>query len=270
MSFEWRPDPSDPLFEIGYADEEPTGERRRSHGDGLPRTESPTGSRAAEQSASASEVPALPEGETEYEFKDVRAVRGFEARTIAKWEKERWELVSQTRGSPLHTNLAFRRPKPKTAWLRWAVIGGSVLVLAVAALTFSALRGGGDPVETTPPPAAASVAPSEQPSGEPTPEEESVDPAPPPLSDVVAAQYLALAWEDKFVYGGTVHWIVDRITTENDDGSYTFKIGATVRNEYGAEFEAVIEGDVGGTDDNPVILDSILYTNSGDVVSYYG
>lgn len=88
------------------------------------------------------------------------------------------------------------------------------------------------------------------------------------LDEVNAAQFLALAWEDRFIYGGTVHWIVDRITTTNADGTFTFKIGATVKNEYGTELAATIEGDVGGTNSSPVILDSIMYSDTGEIVNY--
>lgn len=88
------------------------------------------------------------------------------------------------------------------------------------------------------------------------------------LDEINAAQFLAYAWEARFTYGGTVHWIADRITTNNGDGTWTFKIGATVKNEYGTKMRATIEGDVGGTNDAPVILDSILYTDSGEIISY--
>ena len=90
------------------------------------------------------------------------------------------------------------------------------------------------------------------------------------LNDVAAAQHLADAWEDKFIYGGTVHWIMDTISSKNSDGTYFLKIGATVKNEYGTELEATIEGTVDGTAENPEILDSILYTATGEVVDYYG
>lgn len=100
----------------------------------------------------------------------------------------------------------------------------------------------------------------------PVPAEEPADPA--VLDEITAAQFLAYAWEDRMPYGGSVHYIVDRITTANEDGTFTFKIGATIKNEYGTKVDATIEGDVGGTADAPVILDSILYTKDGQVFDY--
>tara|TARA_R110002051_G_scaffold1853_2_gene10159 strand:- start:341 stop:1048 length:708 start_codon:yes stop_codon:yes gene_type:complete len=88
------------------------------------------------------------------------------------------------------------------------------------------------------------------------------------LDEVTAAQFLALAWEDRFIYGGDVHWIVDRISTANDDGTWTFKIGVTLENAFGNKYEGVIEGDVGGTRSAPTIIDSILYTDTGEVINY--
>lgn len=105
---------------------------------------------------------------------------------------------------------------------------------------------------------------------EPAPEPEPVQPPPAKLDEVYAAQHLADAWKDRMIYGGTVHWIADRITTANDDGTFTFKIGATIKNEYGTKYKGTIEGDVGGTNDAPVILDSIMYTDAGEVIDYYG
>lgn len=104
-------------------------------------------------------------------------------------------------------------------------------------------------------------------------EAEPMEPESPPapaLDAVTAAQHLAYAWEDRMVYGGTVRWILDRITTVNADQTYTFKIGVTLKNAYGTEYHGTIEGDVGGTNDAPIILDSILYTDAGEIINYYG
>ena len=88
------------------------------------------------------------------------------------------------------------------------------------------------------------------------------------LDEVTAAQFLALSWEQRFIYGGNVHWIADRISTANDDGTWTFKIGVKLENAYGNEYGGTIEGDVGGTRDAPTIIDSILYTDTGEVIDY--
>lgn len=63
-----------------------------------------------------------------FETKTVRAVRGLEGRTISKWEREGWELVSQTPGK-LQTELLFRRPKPKSRALLYGIVGGSAAVV---------------------------------------------------------------------------------------------------------------------------------------------
>ena len=46
-----------------------------------------------------------------YETRSAKTVRGMEARTRAKLEKEGWEFVSQTQGT-VRSELTFRRPKP--------------------------------------------------------------------------------------------------------------------------------------------------------------
>lgn len=65
-----------------------------------------------------------------YETKTVRAIRGLEARTVAKWEKDGWEVVSQATGK-LQTEIVVRRPKPKSRVLLYA-IGGGALAIALA------------------------------------------------------------------------------------------------------------------------------------------
>lgn len=66
-----------------------------------------------------------------FETKTVRAVRGLESRTISKWEGEGWEFLSRSPGK-LHTELLFRRPKPKPRALLYGLLGGSAaMVLAI-------------------------------------------------------------------------------------------------------------------------------------------
>lgn len=47
----------------------------------------------------------MAEGDVKYEFKEVRAIRGTEARTTKKWQEAGWELVEQSRGSLLQTDM---------------------------------------------------------------------------------------------------------------------------------------------------------------------
>jgi hypothetical protein len=121
-----------------------------------------------------------------YEYTSARALRGTEARTIAKAAKDGWELDSQTQGT-LRTELTFRRVKPKNAWqlcvaffaAHWsafgrlksttqqfalAAAGGMVVLALVVAVVVASRPGGSTPQATTAP---TEVAPSEQPSETP-------------------------------------------------------------------------------------------------------
>ncbi|MGY1827006.1 DUF4839 domain-containing protein [Blastococcus sp. SYSU DS0541] len=51
--------------------------------------------------------------DAQYEFTSVQALRGTEAKAIAKWEKDGWEVDRRDQGV-LRTELTFRRIKPKT------------------------------------------------------------------------------------------------------------------------------------------------------------
>ena len=207
----------------------------------------------------------------------------MEARTRAKWEKDGWEFVSQSQIGLFRNELIFRRPKKKQPWYLWPAIGAFVVLIVGGLIFVGVLKGGVDSAGSHETPDAAASTPSftptprqtttvaPQPTAVPTTvaSQPTAVPTPPrALSEINAAQFLAMGWEAKFPYGGTVHWIVDRITTANADGSYTFKIGATVKNQHGTDTDATIEGDVAGTDTAPTITDSILYTNDGQVVNY--
>lgn len=109
----------------------------------------------------------MPEQQPSFESKTVRAIRGREGRTVEKWQKDGWELVSQTAGS-LQTELTFRRPKPKTSWRNIAILGGIVVVLSVALLIWQAF-GSDDSTE------AGHTAPSETSSAEPTTPSDQAD-----------------------------------------------------------------------------------------------
>jgi hypothetical protein len=70
---------------------------------------------------------------TRYETRTVRTIRGTESRTASKWEKEGWEVVSQSQGK-LQTELTLRRPKANTRWRTPAIIGGGLAVLLIVGL----------------------------------------------------------------------------------------------------------------------------------------
>lgn len=230
-----------------------------------------------------------------YEYTSVHALRGREATTKAKLLSDGWEFVSQSQGT-LRTELSFRRVKPKTmgdhlvdaaalfrqlnpkAQLAVAGSGALILIAGVTGIAVASQTGGSDSgpsaesagAEVQPSPEAVEAA-SEEPAEAAVEEAEPVAVEAEQLTQSGAARHLAKAWEDRFVYGGTVHYFADlRAASQNEDGTYFLKIGATVKNEYGTEMEAMIEGTVGGTDDNPVILDSILFLPTGDWISYNG
>lgn len=112
-----------------------------------------------------------------FETKTVRAVRGLESRTISKWEKEGWELVSQSAGK-LQTELLFRRPKPKSRALLYGIAGGAAAVVLATVIAIGvATEGDGteaasSPETTAPTVARASNAEAQEQTTEPSPEVE--------------------------------------------------------------------------------------------------
>jgi hypothetical protein len=108
-----------------------------------------------------------------YETRSVKTVRGMEARTRAKVEKEGWEFVSQDQGT-VRSELNFRRPKPETPWKLIGIGGGLLAVLFIGLLIVNALGGGessSNSAVALPSPASSQIAPTEAstPSVEPAP-----------------------------------------------------------------------------------------------------
>jgi hypothetical protein len=96
----------------------------------------------------------MADAEVTYETKSVRAIRGMESRTVAKWEAEGWELVSQTPGK-LQTELILRRPKPKSRRLLFALVGGGVAVVLAGVVTLGVISEQGTAVSESASPAAS-------------------------------------------------------------------------------------------------------------------
>ncbi|MFF1540051.1 hypothetical protein ACFVWL_08240 [Microbacterium sp. NPDC058269] len=109
--------------------------------------------------------------EVQYETKTVTTVRGAEARSIAKWEEQGWEYVSQAELPMFRTQLTFRQVKPKPPWLVIGIAGGVVVICFIIILIMSLITGGDDG-STQPTTAQASAA--AEPSPEPSPEPEDV------------------------------------------------------------------------------------------------
>jgi len=66
--------------------------------------------------------------------------------------------------------------------------------------------------------------------------------------------------ESEFPYGWDPHWILGKIAEENRaDGSWWFKVEVTVKNEFNAKRDVVVECTVAGTTDAPVVTDFLSY-----------
>ncbi|MGY1839112.1 MULTISPECIES: hypothetical protein [unclassified Modestobacter] len=120
-----------------------------------------------------------------YEQKTVKAMRGAESRSIAKWQKEGWELVDQAAGT-LRTTLNLRRPKPPLP-VRQMVIGGAVALVLAGVIGVGALlegdSGGTGSASANPSPAA-----TEQSQGpQPIATGQSVSPPPPVAAEQSAS-----------------------------------------------------------------------------------
>jgi hypothetical protein len=111
--------------------------------------------------------------DVKYEMKSVKTVRGMEARTRAKLEKEGWEVVSQTQGT-VRTEVTFRRPKPEIPWKTIGIGGGLFALFIMVLVIMNALGGGGNSsndAATLPSPPPSQTAPTQAstPSVEPAP-----------------------------------------------------------------------------------------------------
>ncbi|MCQ1955768.1 DUF4839 domain-containing protein [Arthrobacter sp. zg-Y826] len=119
----------------------------------------------------------MADDDVQYELKTVQAIRGSEARTTAKWEKEGWEFVSQDKGT-LRTEITFRRPKRQLPWRLLAVAGGALAVLIAVAAVFGLFDEEPGTAAPPAPPAAAETstgAPASAPAAEATPSEEATE-----------------------------------------------------------------------------------------------
>ncbi|CAB4678029.1 MAG: DUF4839 domain-containing protein [Actinobacteria bacterium] len=67
----------------------------------------------------------MTENRQDYEYREVRAIRGTESKARLKWENEGWEYVSQLDGK-LQSKLTFRKLKPRMSKKSIMLLGGAV------------------------------------------------------------------------------------------------------------------------------------------------
>lgn len=99
----------------------------------------------------------MADGQPQYEIKVVQAIRGTEARTIAKWQKDGWEVTGQVPGT-LRTEISMRRPKAKLPVKTIAIAGGVAAVLVVALVLLNVLGGDDEPTPVAETPVASATA----------------------------------------------------------------------------------------------------------------
>jgi hypothetical protein len=80
------------------------------------------------------------DGVVKYESKTVTVIRGTEARSVSKWEKQGWEFVSQSEQPLLRTKLKFRRAKAKPPWRLLAGVAGILVALGISITVMSLIE----------------------------------------------------------------------------------------------------------------------------------
>lgn len=82
-----------------------------------------------------------------YEYLETTAVKGFEAKTKAKYLNDGWELVSEEKKA-LRTALKFRREK-KPVPIKFVALGAATVLALIAIISFGALTEGEPPTSRT-------------------------------------------------------------------------------------------------------------------------
>lgn len=123
--------------------------------------------------------------EPEYRFIEIKAVRGLEKRTIAKWENDGWEFLSQETAT-LQSVLKFRKPKGKLDQKTIALIalvGVTLLIVAIAGISTgfkdipASENAAAQPTASSTPSESESSDPAPEETVEPTPEETEEEPS---------------------------------------------------------------------------------------------
>ena len=75
------------------------------------------------------------------------------------------------------------------------------------------------------------------------------------LSEFYAKKAFEKYGKKLYPYGFKCHWFMDLIYEgQQQDGSWFFKVGVTITNAFGAEYDTIAEGIVGGSDLNPEVI----------------
>lgn len=200
----------------------------------------------------------MADGGVRYRLMSVKALRGTEGRSIAKWQQQGWELVSQD-AATLHTTLSFRKAKPQLTMRQLAIAGVVVaLLLGIVGVgaAFDQDGDGNDVAATSTPTPVVTAMPeaTEEPAPEASESPQPTEPADGPLTSTTVDALL-----DRLNAGSSGGIRVGdrfRITGElfEDDA---WGVGAT--GEYSVYLKAK-----GGADDLLVFVDRSLTTGWGN------
>lgn len=66
--------------------------------------------------------------------------------------------------------------------------------------------------------------------------------------------------ESQYPYGFKCHWFLDlRNEEQTSEGSWIFKVGVTITNQYGTKLDAIAEGTISGSTANAIVEDFYVY-----------
>jgi hypothetical protein len=119
----------------------------------------------------------MTENRQDYEYREVRAIRGTESKARLKWENDGWEYVSQVDGK-LQSKLTFRKLKPKLSKKTIMLLGGGMALL-LAAMVITGVVTEKDKKPTGQPTTLETKSPTTE-STTPTETEEKESPTPEP------------------------------------------------------------------------------------------
>lgn len=80
------------------------------------------------------------------------------------------------------------------------------------------------------------------------------------LDKYVARNAFEKYGKSQYPYGFKCHWILDlRNEEQTSEGSWIFKVGVTITNQYGTDKDTVVEGTISGSTANAIVEDFYVY-----------